>query len=180
VVGLEENLFPSIQSLSDRADLEEERRLFYVGITRAQKGLSLSYAENRYRWGNLTLCEPSRFLQEIPNQFIDMPKKTSVSSASFLSDDNFSAMLPGFQLPRKKTSPPQNFQKLHKATPEDGVIPSPTDDIQPGLEVMHERFGKGKVLSVDGTGPNKKATVFFHGAGQKQLLLRFARLSIVA
>ena len=180
VVGLEENLFPSIQSLSDRADLEEERRLFYVAITRARTGLTLSFAENRYKWGNLTICEPSRFLQEIPAQCIDTPKKTSVHTDNFLSDQNFSANLPGFQLPRKKTAPPPNFQKVRKAPGEESPDPSPTEEIQPGMEVMHERFGKGKVLSVDGAGPNKKATVFFHGVGQKQLLLRFARLSIVA
>jgi DNA helicase-2/ATP-dependent DNA helicase PcrA len=180
VVGLEENLFPSIQSLSDRADLEEERRLFYVAITRARTGLSLSFAENRYKWGNLTICEPSRFLQEIPEQCIDTPKKSSVHTDNFLTDNNFSANLPGFQLPRKKSSPPPNFQKVRKAPGEESPDPTPTEEIQPGMEVMHERFGKGKVLSVDGAGPNKKATVFFHGVGQKQLLLRFARLSIVA
>jgi DNA helicase-2/ATP-dependent DNA helicase PcrA len=180
VVGLEENLFPSIQSLSDRADLEEERRLFYVAITRARKGLSVSYAENRYRWGNLTICEPSRFLQEIPDQYIDTPKKTTVHSDSFLSGDNFSAMLPGFHLPKKKMTPPAKFHKVHKTSLEENAAPSPTDDIQPGMEVIHDRFGKGKVLSVDGAGPNRKATVFFHGVGQKQLLLRFARLTIVA
>ena len=109
VVGLEENLFPSIQSLSDRADLEEERRLFYVAITRARTQLTLSYAENRYKWGNLTICEPSRFLQEIPDNFIDLPKKTSVHTESFLSEDNFSASLPGMHLPQTKNHAPCTF-----------------------------------------------------------------------
>lgn len=180
VVGLEENLFPSIQSLSDRADLEEERRLFYVAITRAQKQLTISYAENRYRWGNLTICEPSRFLQEIPEKYIDIPRKTTVHGDSFVTDENFSSMLPGISLPRRKLSPPANFQKVQKSDGPEAPPPSDLDAIQPGIEVEHERFGKGKVMAVDGNGPNKKATVFFQGVGQKQLLLRFARLTIVA
>jgi DNA helicase II / ATP-dependent DNA helicase PcrA len=179
VVGLEENLFPSIQSLSDRADLEEERRLFYVAITRAQKELTVSYAENRYKWGNLTICEPSRFLQEIPENYLDLPKKTSINSDTFLSGDNFSAMLPGLQLPKRKITPPPHFQKVAKNPDAESPPPSDTEAIQPGAEVQHERFGKGKVLSVDGNGPNKKATVFFQGVGQKQLLLRFAKLAII-
>jgi DNA helicase II / ATP-dependent DNA helicase PcrA len=179
VVGLEENLFPSIQSLSDRADLEEERRLFYVAITRAQKELTVSYAENRYKWGNLTICEPSRFLQEIPDKFLDIPKKTPLDTGSFLSGDNFSSNLAGLQLPKRKITPPPHFQKVRKDPEAVSLPPSDIDTIQPGAEVQHERFGKGKVVSVDGSGPNKKATVFFQGVGQKQLLLRFAKLTIV-
>ena len=102
VTGLEENLFPSIQSLNSRADLEEERRLFYVAVTRAQEKLTLAYAENRYRWGNLTMCEPSRFISEVPENLIDFPKRVSAKKESFLSSDNFSNLLPGLNLPPKK------------------------------------------------------------------------------
>jgi DNA helicase-2/ATP-dependent DNA helicase PcrA len=179
VVGMEENLFPSIQSMSSRADLEEERRLFYVAITRAQQKLTVSYAENRYRWGNLTSNEPSRFLQEIPEKHIDYPQKPMGRQASFLTDDNFSGILAGKNPGKQK---PVNLKTFHKLNhlPSGPVPVSPSgDDIQVGMEVEHERFGKGKVISLEGTGPNTKATVFFPGIGQKQLLLRFARLKIV-
>lgn len=179
VVGLEENLFPSIQSLNSRSDLEEERRLFYVAITRAKQKLTLCYAENRYRWGNLTMCEPSRFISEIPEDQIDFPRKSQSVKESFTRKDNFSGMLPGLELPHKKTNIPKNFQKVSWAKTSSDVPVSPIEDIQVGMEVSHERFGNGKVLNLEGVGPNKKATVFFHGIGQKQLLLRFARLRIV-
>ena len=193
VTGLEENLFPSIQSLNSRADLEEERRLFYVAVTRAREKLTLSYAENRYRWGNLTMCEPSRFISEIPEKLVDFPKRVQAKKEGFLSSDNFSNMLPGLNLPPKKfsfqkpkgTTPLQNARTQGQApvppvNPEiAGIPPSDTKEIQTGMEVQHERFGKGKVVGVEGIGPNKKATVFFPSIGQKQLLLRFARLRIV-
>ena len=103
VVGLEENLFPSIQSFNSRADLEEERRLFYVAITRARKKLTLSYAENRYKWGNLTTAEPSRFISEIPEDLIEMPKGLSGTNPFFpeiISQTFFQGhSLPGNQLP---------------------------------------------------------------------------------
>jgi DNA helicase-2/ATP-dependent DNA helicase PcrA len=179
VVGMEENLFPSVQSLSSRADLEEERRLFYVAITRAQVKLTLSYAENRYRWGNLTSNEPSRFLQEIPEKHIDYPQKPMGRQTGFLMDDNFSGILAGKEPPKPKAVNLKNFHRLNHI--QSGPAPSNSsgDDIQVGMEVEHERFGKGKVISMEGTGPNTKATVFFSGIGQKQLLLRFARLKIV-
>ncbi len=192
LVGLEENLFPSIQSLNSRSDLEEERRLFYVAVTRAQTRLTISYAENRYRWGQLTTCEPSRFVSEIPAELMDAPKKTVQQKKGFAETENWSSTLPGFSLPAKKPSakPYQSTQTtVYKA-----VVPSPgapptdtppeiasgpladTDAIQTGMEVFHERFGKGKVVNIEGVGPNKKATVFFPVVGQKQLLLKFARL----
>jgi len=179
VVGLEENLFPSIQSLNSRSDLEEERRLFYVAITRAQQKLTLSYAENRYRWGNLTMCEPSRFISEIPEDQIDVPRKSLSINESFPRQNNFSSMLPGLDSPPKKSIIPKNFQKVSRLETDSEIAVSRIEDIQVGVEVIHERFGNGKVLNLEGAGPNKKATVFFHGIGQKQLLLRFARLRIV-
>ncbi|MCX6243757.1 MAG: UvrD-helicase domain-containing protein [Bacteroidetes bacterium] len=180
VVGLEENLFPSSQSMSSRSDLEEERRLFYVAITRAQKKLTVSYAENRYRWGNLTSNDPSRFVQEIPEEHIDRPQRPMTRHAGFPSDDNFSSILPGIT-PVKKEQPVnlKNFRKLNNISSGPAAPASNDDDVQVGMEVEHERFGKGKVISIEGNGPNKKATVFFPGIGQKQLLLRFAKLKIV-
>ena len=188
VVGLEENLFPGIQSLNSRADLEEERRLFYVAVTRAQQSLTLSYAENRFRWGTPVSCEPSRFISEIPESYIDVPRKSPTAKTPFPSGTNWSADLPGLNLPPRKTAVPKNLTRIYPPREPAGndtaapsaAQPAGTDDIQAGMEVMHDRFGKGKVVSVEGIGPNRKATVFFPAIGQKQLLLRFARLKILA
>ncbi|NCA75374.1 MAG: ATP-dependent DNA helicase [Alphaproteobacteria bacterium] len=184
VVGMEENLFPSIQSLNSRTDLEEERRLFYVAVTRARQKLTLSYAENRYRWGTPVMCEPSRFLAEIPEKFIDLPKRPVYEKKGFPIDGNWSLSLSGIDLPPKKSVIPKNFMKVPPGPAKDAGSPMPEtvsdiEEIRTGMEVMHERFGKGKVVSVEGIGPNKKATVFFPEIGQKQLLLRFARLRII-
>jgi DNA helicase-2/ATP-dependent DNA helicase PcrA len=181
---MEENLFPSIQSLNSRADLEEERRLFYVAITRAEQKLTLSYAENRYKWGTPTMCEPSRFISEIPERFIDFPKKATIKKDNFSNQLNWSATLPGLDLPPKKVTLPKNFHKVEQSAQQSATEvpagpPSEVEEIQNGMEVMHERFGKGKVINLEGVGPNKKATVFFPGVGNKQLLLRFAKLRIV-
>ncbi|NCU34991.1 ATP-dependent DNA helicase [Candidatus Falkowbacteria bacterium] len=173
VVGMEENLFPSIQSITSRADLEEERRLFYVAITRARKQAILSYAENRYRWGNLTSCEPSRFLEEIDERYIDLPHKPAHRSSSFGG---------GFHKPSKFTNSrlTTNTAKKPDAQPRmEHFESSPVEDIQAGMQVIHAQFGQGKVLSIEGTGGNRKAVVFFAAIGQKNLLLKFARLKIV-
>ena len=184
VVGLEENLFPSIQSLNSRTDLEEERRLFYVAVTRARQKLTLSYAENRYRWGTPVICEPSRFLSEIPEQFIDQPKKPTYEKKGFPIQENWSSSLSGITLPPKKPVIPKQFRKVNPTPATEDRLPavgpvSDIEEIRTGMDVAHERFGKGKVIAVEGTGPNKKATVFFPEIGQKQLLLRFARLRII-
>ena len=184
VVGMEENLFPSIQSLNSRSDLEEERRLFYVAVTRAEQKLTISFAENRYKWGTPTMCEPSRFISEIPEALIDFPRKNTPVKTSFSGTANWSANLAGVSLPPKKTTLSKNFQKVtHPVTPPTDCnpegAPSEVEDIHTGMEVIHERFGKGKVVNLEGVGPNKKATVFFPQIGQKQLLLRFAKLRIV-
>jgi DNA helicase-2/ATP-dependent DNA helicase PcrA len=183
IVGLEENLFPSIQSLNSRADLEEERRLFYVAVTRAQTRLTLAYAANRYRWGQLSVCEPSRFISEIPSQLIEMPKKISVPKPDFQDMNNWSVNLPGLKMPSKKIQPttinPPKLPRQETNVPEGGSgISIDPDSIQPGMQVVHTLFGSGKVVSVEGVGPNKKATVFFPAIGQKQLLLRFAKLKL--
>jgi len=173
VVGMEENLFPSIQSLNSRSDLEEERRLFYVAMTRAEKRLFLSYADNRYRWGNLTICEPSRFIDEVDEKYLEFPKR---------------AKRPQPQKSTGAVTPKAPFLKknLKKVSGAGGNGGSPAGfdaelagKIQPGIEVQHARFGKGKVISIEGNGANKKAAVFFKNIGQKQLLLKYARLKIL-
>ena len=178
VVGLEENLFPSQLSLNSRADLEEERRLFYVAITRAEKTLVLSYAQTRFRWGNLIQCEPSRFVDEIDVRFLELPSKITEPKRkafsfdqermNFSSTGNSTSQNPNLKPVRKlKTSTPSNFES------DDANL------IATGMEVMHEKFGKGKVISTEGESPNKKATVFFPRVGHKQLLLRFAKVKIL-
>lgn len=196
VVGLEENLFPSQMSLNSRSDLEEERRLFYVAVTRAEKKLTLTYSTSRYRWGTLTNCEPSRFIDEIDARFIEIevikPVKSSLGENSFNEErrtwtqqrDTFSKPKPSLsgsagtvnaQAPRPKTT--AMLPKAHVPTP--GFAPDAANAFQNGMDVEHEKFGFGKIISLEGTLPDVKATVFFQGLGNKQLLLKFAKLRIV-
>ncbi|TND09653.1 MAG: DNA helicase II / ATP-dependent DNA helicase PcrA [Bacteroidetes bacterium] len=176
IVGLEENLFPSPLSLNSRSDLEEERRLFYVALTRAEKRATLSYASTRYRWGNLTSCEPSRFLEEIDTRYIEYANRAAKASVH-PSDDE-----PVFQrreIVKTATVPPKkNLVKVNAAAGS-GYDNSHLKELAVGMQVQHERFGNGKVVAMEGAFPNSKATVAFEGVGQKQLLLKFAKLKIV-
>lgn len=172
VVGMEENLFPSMQSLNSREDLEEERRLFYVGVTRAMTQLTLSYADNRYRWGLLSPSEASRFLEEVPERFMDRPLHARPATGSGgRKQETSTGFTPAFG---KK-----NLKKISQAELSQPGFDAGEDDIQTGIEVEHQRFGKGKVISIEGFGGNKKATVFFQQVGQKQLLLKFAKLKVL-
>ncbi|MDF3076366.1 MAG: UvrD/REP helicase [Sphingobacteriaceae bacterium] len=188
VVGLEENLFPSQMSLSSRTELEEERRLFYVAITRAEKKLTLCYATSRYRWGTLTSCEPSRFIDEIDPQFLELDFKQTQKPAGnpFFSDERTAwgnrpstAQTDSFSKPKPASAPKTTsiLPKAHIPTP--GFEVSDTSKLQVGMEVEHERFGFGKVINLEGNKPDIKATIFFKELGQKQLLLKFAKLRIV-
>lgn len=181
VVGLEENLFPSQMSLSSRSDLEEERRLFYVAITRAEKKLSLSYATSRYRWGTLTSCEPSRFIEEIAPEYLEIDFKVAPKNNGGSFEDERSAwqQRESFSKPKPQLVPKTKsiLPKAHVPSP--GFAPSDTKNLQVGMEVEHERFGFGKVLQLEGNQPDVKATIFFKELGQKQLLLKFAKLRIV-
>ncbi|MFC5282900.1 ATP-dependent helicase [Pedobacter alpinus] len=191
VVGLEENLFPSQMALNSRADLEEERRLFYVAVTRAEKKLHLSYATSRFKFGTLINCEPSRFLDEIDPRFleIEIPKKSMLSTGNFddersqwksKTSDSKQTQGDFFSKPKPATKPPTTTSILAKAhVPSEGFAPSDTSKLQVGHEVEHERFGYGKVLTLEGNKPDIKATIFFKEIGQKQLLLKFAKLRIV-
>lgn len=175
IVGLEENLFPSVQSVSTRTDLEEERRLFYVALTRAMKKVTLSYAESRYRWGQFTIAEPSRFLEEIDESLLDIPHKTALKTAPTSNEQQKSTSFGSSMRQR-------NLKSVASATQSSGTANFQADDttgLMAGMEVEHSKFGKGKVVAVEGAGPNKKATIFFSGIGEKNLLLRFARLKIL-
>jgi DNA helicase II / ATP-dependent DNA helicase PcrA len=177
ITGMEENLFPSFMSLNSRADLEEERRLFYVALTRAMHRVTLTYAENRFRWGNLTSAEPSRFLEEIEASYLEMPPASKRQQVQTKSQ----YIPPKPKQPEQPTKPEnlgKNFKKLAQLREDVGPGPAGNaayDDVEPGMDVEHNLFGKGKVVAVEGNGPNKKATVLF-GIGQKQLLLKFAKL----
>jgi DNA helicase-2/ATP-dependent DNA helicase PcrA len=185
VVGLEENLFPSQMSLNSRSDLEEERRLFYVATTRAENKLTLSYATSRFKFGTLISCEPSRFLDEIDAKYLelDFSAKPQVSQSSFFSDEReaWSTRSKNSETFSKPKPPPQKttamLAKAH--VPSANFAPSDTSNLQVGMEVEHERFGFGKVISLEGNKPDIKATIFFKEIGQKQLLLKFAKLSIL-
>jgi DNA helicase-2/ATP-dependent DNA helicase PcrA len=193
ITGLEEDLFPSKFSVSVREEMEEERRLFYVGITRAMKKVILSYAESRYKWGILISCTPSRFLQEIEPDYIETPVqmipynqqnnaynkiKSKYRQRAILRMNNDHIHLSDNSTPSGKSKATQR----QITDPGSQAASFHFDDplkIQVGMEVEHQRFGRGKVLNLEGDFPNKKATVFFQSAGQKQLLLKFAKLRIV-
>ena len=186
VVGLEENLFPSQMALNAREELEEERRLFYVALTRAEKRATLSYALTRYRWGQLIQNEPSRFIEEIDEQYLNLPTVSARRPEPFdfnTSRTSFYKPMPSGSGPRTTTQPKPGMKKVSAAAPgaaaESGVAPASSGGIAPGVEVKHARFGKGKVLKLEGEEPNVKATVFFPSAGQKQLLLKFAKLEVL-
>lgn len=182
IVGLEENLFPSQMSLTERADLEEERRLFYVAVTRAEKRVTLSYSTTRYRWGNLIYCEPSRFIDEVDAKYLDMP---SENSGRLFADEEYSSK-PKLSTGRPKETFVQRPVMGKKLVKINAASKNTSDfdteslrNLQVGMQVEHDRFGSGKVINMDGAFPNNKATVFFEGVGQKQLLIKFAKLRIV-
>ncbi len=180
LVGLEENLFPSQLSMSSRAELEEERRLFYVAVTRAKADLTLSYSTSRYRWGNLIYCEPSRFIEEIDPSFLDGTvdslrtdkfKYEQESPTSFTRPTKNTTTSP---LPRPMKKNLVNVQKASSSPAKFTPV-----KVQKGSTVKHARFGIGEVTAVEGNEPDVKATVQFKTAGTKQLLLKFARLEVV-
>ena len=182
VVGLEENLFPSQMSLSSRLDLEEERRLFYVAITRAGKKLCLSYATSRYRWGTLTSCEPSRFIDEIDARYLELDFKPQLKNTGnpFFDEERSAWQQKEMFSKPKPSSLPKTTSILTKThVPSADFTASDTSGLLVGMEVEHERFGFGKVINLEGSKPDVKATIFFKELGQKQLLLKFAKLKIV-
>ena len=173
IVGLEENLFPSQLSLNSRNDLEEERRLFYVALTRAKNKATLSYAASRFKWGNFINCEPSRFIEEIdPNYIIESKTKKYFGAKKTISK-------PSITSKNIFTKPQRNLKRVDKNTSISNINPSDLTKITIGSEVKHERFGKGKIIELQGDFPNTKATVFFPSSGQKQLLLKFAKLQLI-
>ena len=175
IVGLEEDLFPSQMMLSSRADLEEERRLFYVAITRAKEKLTLSYALTRYRFGRLKNCEPSRFLEEVDPKYIQVDTKFSFTehvipnrTKSFINSVRRDVQRNNATI----------FNKKGDYTVTSGFEASDTSVLEIGMKIEHPKFGFGKVLDIDENGSNRKAKVKFDNFGEKTLLLSFAKLRI--
>ena len=196
IVGLEEDLFPSAMSMNTRSELEEERRLFYVALTRAEKQAYLTYALSRYRWGKLIDSEPSRFIEEIDDQYLEIV--TPIEERRFnpmLDADIFGDIEPNKIRFKKPVQP--TFKKKGKAVGQiEKKIPSTPANLKPisktngntnlfdsklvvGNVVEHLRFGKGEVLKIEGSGGDLKAEIKFENGGVKKLLLRFAKLQII-
>ena len=174
IVGLEEDLFPSALSSSTRSDLEEERRLFYVALTRAEKKITLTHAKTRYRWGKLNECEPSRFIKEIENKYTNhnFSKTKSLFQTSSASNSL------RFKKPEKKS----NLKPLGKTrnVNQKSIGNSDYTDLKIGDFIIHNRFGKGVVMETEGLGYDKKAEVKFDTSGVKKILLKFAKYEIVS
>ena len=198
IVGLEENLFPSQMALNSRSELEEERRLFYVAITRAEKKATISFATTRYRFGNIIYCEPSRFIEELDENCVDFPQEPEKRK---FSDDAFVRPTRPFQKPMEsidfRTKETTGFAKQEPKqinfAPPKKLIPlakrmaatnTPTDNsananLRVGSVVEHEKFGIGEVTSIEGVYPESKACINFRNAGEKNLLLKYAKLKVV-
>lgn len=188
IVGLEEGLFPSTMTMVDQRELEEERRLFYVALTRAKIRAFLSFAHSRYKWGVPSNCTPSRFIQEIDPQYLDLPREQrtdAMPSFDEMPKKKFNEQSLFDSVPVKMITPRREFRSAPAANygVNSQAGPFVADDpakIQVGMQVLHERFGAGKVIELEGALPDLKATVFFKDAGQKSLLLKFAKLKIIS
>ena len=172
VVGLEENLFPNQLSMNSYKELEEERRLFYVAITRAEEHCYLSFAKSRFKYGKMEFCNPSRFLKDIDIRYLSVPQATSSSPQSFVKPER-----PKIEI--KQPMVARKFTKITAVTSRSSVNAVSVNGLQVGNVIEHERFGIGEVLKMEGVGDNCKATVKFRNAGEKQLLLKFARFKLV-
>lgn len=190
IVGLEENLFPSQLSLNSRQELEEERRLFYVAITRAESKLNLTFATSRFRFGSISFSEPSRFITEIDSKYLALDPRMVKSAAPAPKQGGFNysnSYGKSPQAPQKKTAVSPSFTSSIKPKsvtpvgykPDPNFTPQDTSGLTEGMQVVHQRFGAGQVLKVEGAGDNRKATISFKDAGEKQLVLKFAKLQIV-
>jgi len=192
IVGMEEDLFPSAMSMNTRSELEEERRLFYVALTRAEKQAYLTYTESRYRWGKLVDAEPSRFIEEIDDKFLDYQTPMQSYRYKPLMDTDIFGDVDKSKLRLKKPvsgSPPSvgtptkdQLRKLRKIRPIDASdvpISSVVGALTKGTVVEHIRFGRGIVEGLEGKGQDQKAEINFQNGGLKKLLLRFAKLKII-
>src|SRR5690554_2604045 len=191
IVGMEEDLFPSGMSMNTRSELEEERRLFYVALTRAEKQAYLTYTQSRYRWGKLIDAEPSRFIGEIDERFLEYLTPITENRYQPLLDADIFDEIDHSKLRLKKPvagSPPKGpteeqlrkLQKLRPATSDATKNYNAKDaNLEVGAQVEHVRFGKGKIIKIEGAGADTKAEIDFENGGLKKLLLRFAKLEVL-
>ncbi len=196
--GLEEMLFPNAMSINTREELEEERRLFYVVITRAKKKLWITYANTRYKFGQLVQNEPSRFIEEIPAQYMDRSFAGGGlrnQGAGYTQGSAFDRMrgfgaaeqaekMYGAPPARRKDAPPaylppKTAPKVVEHQPSPGFVPSDTSNLQAGQKVEHQKFGFGTVAKMEGSSHNPVATVLFEHNGEKKIMLNYAKLRIV-
>ena len=184
VVGLEEELFPSSMSMESPRQIEEERRLFYVAMTRAKKHLFLTYARRRMKYGITSDCEPSRFLRDIDKRFLKSDKPEMPSFKDIVSRPAFIPQRPRIVPETHRTviqTPPSNFIKVRKPVTETQPVsatPPSNNGLTVGSVIVHERFGEGVVERLEGSGLDAKASVRFQNVGTKQLLLRFAKFTL--
>lgn len=174
IIGMEENLFPSQNSSSTESEIEEERRLFYVALTRAKKSVTLSYSHSRMKWGNHVNNSPSRFLREIDQSYLSRP----VESGQRGGAPEREAVKIFSQSVRTYSSGP-GFASLPPKAPDPNFVPDPVSDLAVGQVVEHDRFGVGKLIEIEDGGANSKAVVDFETGGRKTLLLKFAKLRII-
>ena len=190
VVGLEENLFPSgFSGTMTLAELEEERRLFYVALTRSKHQAFLSFAQQRFKWGKTEFCHPSRFIGEIDSQYLDIENSRffhhqlnndlSDAQKGFDRDSFSSNKRSSFAPPKTTSSLGANYRRGAEPASAEPFESDDPNSLQIGMFVEHQRFGRGKIIDLEGAMPEKKAKVFFVNAGEKQLLLKFAKLKIV-
>ena len=189
VVGLEENLFPSPMSLDSLRGLEEERRLFYVAITRAEEHCFLSFAKSRFKFGKTEFSNPSRFLKDIDICYLRMPQDAVYARQIEQGASQFRAGVSEYanryakpERPKVeliRPSVPRHLTKVSSTASSPSTSGSQATGLQVGNVIEHERFGVGKVVKIEGVGDNCKATVEFQHAGVKQLLLRFARFKVI-
>lgn len=199
IVGLEEDLFPNAMSLNSRTELEEERRLFYVALTRAEHQAYLSYSQSRYKWGKLVDCEPSRFIEEIDDKFLEYENPEFNKGYKYKPSFNIDIFGDVDKSKLRQTKPtsgippkwaeselqkPDTVRNLRKLKPTSSETSNNNTNISDnklniGNIILHERFGKGEILNIEGAGADKKAEIKFDVGGIKKLLLRFAKLDVI-
>ena len=193
IVGLEENLFPSAMALNSYKELEEERRLFYVALTRAEEHCFLSFAKSRFRYGKMEFGNPSRFLKDIDVCYLDIPQANVAERQVEKSAERFRQEQPDRparglftaqeEMPKKeivRPATPRSLKKVSTAMKSASASGNmPLAGIEAGQTIEHERFGIGEIVRIEGSGENTKATVKFRNAGEKQLLLKFARFKVI-
>ena len=198
IVGMEEELFPSSMSTGTAEGLEEERRLFYVAITRAEQNCFISYAKSRFRNGSMSFCNPSRFLKDIAPELLDLPEDYKILYGRLSKQEDFSPFdspfaerESGYNLklktdktaatPRFKASFPSVRQETTPVNPHSisNHIPQDYSAIQTGSFVEHEKFGAGEVTALEGFGSNRKATIRFKNSGERCILLKYAKMKII-